>query len=174
MIGRLRCSQTTRLSMKKSLLLLCTLLITACQYDPHANLLTITKPNRDDIVGTYVTDRLDMPPGLTRTVDITVELHADGTFTATNVPPWKLDDPKDDFFSTLLSGTGRWELATMGQLDPGAHPLWGVYLRDGANRMAPAHLTGTEAPYGLIFELGDPDEGYAILLKRKLTPAAAE
>ena len=56
----------------------------------------------------------------------------------------------------------------MGQIDPGAHPIWGVYLRDTAQKMHPAHFTGKQPPYGLIFQIGDPDSGYAILMKKKL------
>ena len=52
-------------------------------------------------------------------------------------------------------------------VDPGAHPIWGVYLRDPADKMMPADFTGKKPPYGLIFQLGDPDSGYAILMKKK-------
>jgi len=130
--------------------------------------VTLTEPKPTDLVGVYVVDRFDLPPEVgTRYVDITLELHADGTFTATNVPPWVLDGPTENFFSTLISGSGKWEIATMGQLDPGAHPIWGVFLRDPANKMHPAECTGDQAPYGLMFELGNPDSGDAVLLKKK-------
>lgn len=149
-------------------ILLLFLAFAGCQYDPHAHLLTTNEPSREDVVGVYILDRFDMPPELAgKSTEIVVELRADGTFSATNVPPWELDTPKPSFFESLLSGTGHWEIGKMGQLDPGAHTIWGVYLRDPANKMMPAYFTGEKPPYGLIFELGDPDSGYAILMKKK-------
>src|SRR6266545_5092814 len=60
-----------------------------CQYDPHAHLLTIAKPSHKDLIGVYVVDRFDLPQIelAGRSAEITVELRADGTFLATNVPP---------------------------------------------------------------------------------------
>ena len=145
------------------------ILLAGCQYDPHGDLYLTTEPKAEDVVGTYVLERFDFPQKITiahRNVE--VELHADGTFTATNVPPWVLGEPDAPFFSTLLSGTGNWEKAKIGILDPGSHPMWGVYLRTPDNRIHPAHFTGKKPPYGLIFTLGDPDSGNAILLKRRL------
>lgn len=139
-----------------------------CQYDPHAHLLTTTEPAREDVVGVYVVDRFELPPELTgKSAEVVVEFRSDGTFLATNVPPRELDTPKPDFFESLLHGTGNWEIDKMGTLDPGARPIWGVYLRDPAGKMLPARFTGQKAPYGMIFQLGDPDSGYAILMKKK-------
>ena len=150
-------------------MLLCSLALEACRYAPHAHLLTITEPSRENVIGVYVADRFDLPPELVgKTAEITVELHRDGTFTATNVPPRSLYTPKPGFFESLLNREGdRWEIGTMGTLDPGAHPIWGVYLHDEFNRLMPASFTGQSPPYGLVFQLGDPDSGYAILLKKK-------
>ena len=164
-----------------TLLVLCVAL-GGCQYDPHAHLLTLTEPKPQEVVGTYIVDRFDFPPELAgESADITVELRVDGSFSATNVPPWQLELPGTGFSKTLLSGTGKWVIAKMGQLDPGAHPIYGIYLRNGPPRtspappgedplkglMAPADFTGEKPPYGLIFQIGDPDSGCAILLKRK-------
>lgn len=148
------------------------LLITAafvgCQHDPNAHLLTTAEPSRQDVVGVYVLDDFSMPSELSgKSAEIVVEIRPDGTFSATNVPPWELDTPKTDFFESLLSGTGRWEIGRMGTLDPGGHTIWGVYLRDPANKMHPANFTGKKAPYGLMFQLGDPDSGYVVLMKKK-------
>ncbi len=119
-------------------LLLLFLILVGCQYDPHAHLLTTAKPLRKDVIGVYVVDRFDLPPELAgKSEEIVVELRADGSFSATNVPPWRLDLPKTGFSDTLISGTGQWEIAKMGQLDPGAHTIWGVYLRNGPKRTSP-------------------------------------
>jgi hypothetical protein len=139
----------------------------SCQYDPHANLLTTSEPREEDVVGTYVLDRYDLPDSLTpKKPDTRVELRADGTFTAINVPPWKLGDPDVAFVSSFHSGEGKWDKSIMGTLDPGSKKIWGIYLRTGDSQFHPADFTGDKPPYGLIFTFGDPDSGNAILLKR--------
>lgn len=146
-----------------------------CQYDPHAHLYTTTEPKTEDVVGTYVLKDFHLPQyvGNARP-EVVVELRADGTFTATNVPSWQsgqLTMPGTNFFAALLSGTGKWEKDTLGTLNPGNKRIWGVYLRtpdDGTHpQFHPANFTGAKPPYGLIFTLGDPDLGYAVILKRK-------
>ncbi len=161
--------------MKKAIFVVCAALLTGCLFpsDPHADSLTTTKPNRSDIIGTYVVDKVYLPSELSdRKLDISIDLRADGTFSATNVPSWTTDATKANFFPTLLSGDGKWELRIVGSVNPGG-VVWGVELQDpteqkpDAQRMDSASCTGEKAPYGLIFTLGDPDEGNAILLKRK-------
>jgi len=143
------------------------ILLTGCQYDPHANLYTTSEPKAEDIIGTYVLDRLDLPMDTTKTqCDVMVELHTDGTFTATNIPPGKMEDPGTNFFSELVSGSGKWEKRTLGTLD-NSKRIWGIDLQTPDNRFHPASFTGDKPPYGLIFTLGDPDSGYGVLLKRK-------
>jgi hypothetical protein len=143
-------------------------LLAGCQYDPHAHLLTTTEPRPEDIVGTYVLDRFYLPDDvLIKDRNIKVDLRSDGTFTATNIPPWELKDPDNKFFSELLSGEGKWEKDVLGRLDPGSKEIWGIYLRSNHNKFHPAQLTGEKPPYGLIFTLGDPDSGNAILLKKE-------
>ncbi|CAF3357101.1 unnamed protein product [Rotaria sp. Silwood2] len=144
------------------------LVFTSCQYDPHGQLLTTVEPSAEDIVGTYVLDRCDLPKDIIiKKVDIKLVLHPDGSFTATNIPPWVLGEPGNNFFSELLSGEGKWVKAVMGTLDPGSRKIWGIYLRTSDDRFHPANFTGEESPYGLIFTLGDPDSGNAILLKKE-------
>ena len=99
---------------------LMSLLAISCQFDPHANLLATSEPREEDIVGTYVLDRYDLPDSLTlKKPDIRVELRADGTFTAVNVPPWKLGDPDLAFVSMFHSGEGKWEKSIMARLTQG-------------------------------------------------------
>lgn len=155
--------------MRTLLLAAISALLVGCQYDPHGNLYTTTEPHDGDIVGSYVLDRYDLPPEIViEHRDVEVELHADGTFSVKNVPPWELTTPtKETFFGGLLSGTGRWEKASIGTLDPGGKQMWGIYLRAPGDRFHPANFTGAKPPYGLIFTLGDPDSGHAVILKRK-------
>jgi len=85
LLGR---SQTaiTRLPMCMHLVLLA-LLFAGCQYDPHAHLYTTNEPKEQDAVGTSVLDDLHLPQECgTAHPDIAVELRADGTFIAINIP----------------------------------------------------------------------------------------
>ena len=163
-------------------LLVVSLGLVSCQYDPHAHLLTTKEPLREAIVGTYVVDRFELTPELSgKSAAIVIELRENGTFSAKNVPPWQGDLPQPDFFDTLITGTGQWEMKTMGLLQPGNLPIYGVYLRNGPKMtsptppgkdpfeglMSPAQLTGNKPPYGMIFQIGDPDSGYAILMKKE-------
>jgi len=154
--------------MRKILFGLVSIVLIGCQHDPHGKLYTTSEPKNGDIVGTYVLDRFDLPIDSSNVrCDVVVELHADGTFAATNVPPWKMEEVNTNFFSQLLNGNGKWEKDTLGTLDPGSKHIWGVYLRTPDNRFHPVKFTGNKPPYGLIFTLGDPDSGHAVLLKKK-------
>jgi hypothetical protein len=94
-------------------------------------------------------------------------LRADGTFEATNVPPRDVKFPGPDFLSTLVDGSGTWRVDVIGAVDDGwrTKKVWGVYLESSTARMAPAHLVGQRPPYGLIFSVGDPDSGEAMVLE---------
>jgi hypothetical protein len=142
------------------------LVLAGCQHDPHAHLYTTTEPKNEDVVGVYVLDQfhLSLEAG-TAHPDVKVELRADGTFTATNVPPSKIETIDKTFFHSLQSGSGKWEKAQTGMLD--SKTIWGVNLNTPDNRFYPASFTGDKPPYGMIFTLGDPDSGDAIILKRK-------
>jgi hypothetical protein len=97
-----------------------------------------------------------------------VRLNADGTFEAVNVPPWDVDTLGRDLVERLLSGSGTWRIDSVGAVDNGwsSRRVWGVYLDSPTVKLAPAHLTGQRSPYGLIFSLGDPDAGEALILSR--------
>jgi len=100
-----------------------------------------------------------------------VELASDGSFVAANVPPSSpLADVDGHIFSKLLGGSGRWRIDAVGGIDNGlAHEKthWGVYLDSPTANIRPAGLTGTKFPYGLVFNLGDPDSGKAMILERQ-------
>jgi hypothetical protein len=154
--------------MRLLMLVVATLVWTGCQYDPHANLYTTSEPKAADIVGTYVLETLHLPPAVgSAPKDVLVVLRGDGTFAATNVPPWVLDTPGTNFFTSLVTTTGKWEKGTLGTLDPGQRRIWGVQLHSSDPKIHPPYLTGDKPPYGLIFTLGDPDSGHAVILRRK-------
>lgn len=100
----------------------------------------------------------------------TVELLADGRFTANNVPPQSSETPDARLFKKLLSGSGNWRIDSVGGIDNGLgreQTHWGVYLESPMVHIEAAGLTGTKPPYGLIFTLGDPDSGQAMFFERR-------
>ncbi len=154
------------------LLFLTLLLLPGCQYDPYAYLFTTEKPKPADVVGRYtLTEQTVTTGGLTALhgKPCFVELLADGTFTAANVPPMKLDSPGEKFFDELLSGSGTWSIDSVGSIDDGRGSLkahWGIRLNSPKAEMQSAGFTEKKPPYGLIFTLGDPDSGTVMILKR--------
>jgi hypothetical protein len=162
-----------------SMMMLIMLLLTAgCEYDPNAESLTITEPDERDLVGVYEIDKIRLPAELADLkLDTRLELKANGTFTARNIPPSPLGEllPTVKFPSTLTSSSGIWSKRKCGYLDPGHHTIWGIYLADKHYTIANANgprtewlsvrCTGQSPPYGILFQLGDPDYGYAIHLK---------
>lgn len=154
-----------------ALLIGTTVCVAACQYDPHAHLYTRSRPPASDVAGVYrLTSETLLKSdlaGFDKRACL-VSLNADGTFEAVNVPPWDLDFPGSDFVERLLSGAGTWRIDAIGAVDNGwtSQHVWGVYLDSPTVKLAPAHLTGQKSPYGLIFSLGDPDGGEALILTR--------
>ncbi len=153
--------------------LLGTLMIAlGCQYDPHAHLYTTEKPSVEVLIGSYKLTRqtvikVEMPDLLKN--ECSVELRSDGSFSATNLPPWVDGFPSTNFFSTLLSGSGKWRVDSVGSIDHGGPPLkthWGIYFDGVSNKLEPAGLTGSNSPYGLVFTIGDPDSGQAMFFEK--------
>jgi hypothetical protein len=144
------------------IILFITLVMAGCQYDPHAHLYTTTEPKNEDVVGVYVLDQFHLSQEAgTAHSDVKVELRANGTFTATNVPPSKIETIDKTFFHSLQSGSGKWEKAETGTLAYSNKTTWGVNLNTPDNRFYPASFTGDKPPYGMIFTLGDPDSDSA-------------
>ncbi len=147
-------------------------LVIACQYDPHAHLYTTVKPAPSEVVGVYrlASETLlksDLS-GLRGRLSL-LRLDADGTFEATNLPRWDLHTPGTDFFDRLVSGSGSWRIGSVGAVDDGwnSKTVWGVYLDSSGAELAPAHLTGLRSPHGLLFSIGDPDAGEALIFSRE-------
>jgi hypothetical protein len=98
-----------------------------------------------------------------------VQLAADGTFTATNVPPFVFAAPPISSLTALVSGSGTWQLGGVGGVDNGwgKHKThWGVHLKSQGARLESLGFSGDKPPYGLIFTIGDPDSGTVMILER--------
>jgi len=158
--------------MRALLCLLGMVLLQGCQYDPYAHTFTTEKPQTNDVVGRYVLkDQTIVSGGLSAMQGRTcfVELAADGTFVATNLPPFVFGAPPITSLSSLVAGSGKWQLDSVGGVDSGTGNIkthWGVHLDSPSPQIQSPGFTGDKTPYGLIFTIGDPDSGTVMILER--------
>ena len=147
-------------------------LLLGCQYDPYAHTFTTEKPQTNDVVGRYVLNGQTIVSGGLSAMqgrNCFVELAADGTFVATNVPPFVFGAPPITSLSSLVSGAGTWRLESVGGVDSGTGNIkthWGVRLESQPIQFDAPGFTGDKPPYGLIFTIGDPDSGTVMILER--------
>jgi hypothetical protein len=150
--------------------LLALIIFQGCQYNPYASSFTTEKPQAADVVGVYeLKEQTVNRKGLAALNGklCSIDLRADGRFTARSVP-LMMDSPPADFFEKLVSTTGTWRIDPVGG---GGSPgrvwtHWGVYLVSKDMSLEPLGLTGKKSPYGLIITLGDPDSGTVMLFKK--------
>lgn len=169
-----------------SMLILLALLlaVAGCQQDSVDESLTLAEPDELDLIGAYEIDKIRLPAELAGLkLDTKLELKADGSFNARNIPPSSSGKllPTANFPQTLISVTGIWNKRKNGHHDPSQPAIWGIHLADrpytAANINVPRNewlsvrCTGQTPPYGILFQLGDPNHGYSIHLKRT-TPKA--
>jgi len=147
-----------------------------CQYNPYAHTFTTDKPRTEDVVGRYVLEWQTVVTGKTSTMQgkaCEVVLAADGTYSATNVPPFRFEGPGATLPNALVSGSGTWRIETVGTVDTGfgePKEYWGVRLGSLDNPLTFAAFTGRKPPYGMIFTIGDPDTGTVMRLRKNLEP----
>ena len=167
--------------MKDLLAIVLFLLLTACQYDPHAHTYTTHKPSIEEITGEYELSEIYMErysPGIRDKIKTLQEppfirITADGRFKAIRFPYFS--EVREGFeyrFENFRNVEGRWEIAVVGGIGDGSGTIKGHY----GIRLAglPVHLsslgfTGTKRIDGLILGFGDPDSGDAIMFKKKNT-----
>jgi hypothetical protein len=144
-------------------------LAAGCQYDPHAHCYTTTRPQAADVVGRYkLTSQTVTTGGLSvlhgKPCDI--ELRADGTFTAVNLPTDTHGSPGTDCFSTLVTGSGNWRIDVVSHGASYETEHWGIEFESPAVKIHSTNLAGQKPPYELIFTLGDPDSGDAMIFEK--------
>jgi len=158
--------------MRTLLCLAAVVLLQGCQYDPYAHIFTTEKPQTNAVVGRYLLkDQTVVSGGLSamRGRPCVVELAADGTFVATNVPAFVFGAPPITSLDSLVSGRGTWRLESVGGVDNGSGKIktcWGAHLDSQSPRIQSPGFTGDRSPYGLIFTIGDPDSGTVMILER--------
>jgi hypothetical protein len=155
------------------LLLLSVVLVLGCQYDPHTGRYTTAKPVAKSLAGRYVLSEQHLnseDAAALRGRECVIDLRADGTFSAMNVPIWELGPKSDRLADRLASSHGTWRIERVGQIDGGWFGVkdhWGVYFDSSPTMLEPVGLMGAKEPYGLIYTIGDPDSGEAIMLERE-------
>jgi hypothetical protein len=109
---------------------------------------TRTKPNAEEIAGTY----------LLKGQSCQLDLNPDGTFQVTNYPNWN------------ASARGRWEFVAAGTTySYGTTPqqMWGIQLKADGGEVDTLDLTGKAAPYGLVKLHAEADEGAQLTFEKK-------
>lgn len=155
-----------RLLLRGSWLLVLVVFLTpGCQHDPFAHFYTTEEPAQGDLLGAYrlTNARLDAADKKTLGAKTSVvELLADGSFRAENIPG------HSGF--ALMSGTGRWNIETVGSIDFGTSVKkhWGARLQFDNGDLTWVGFANAKAPYSLIFTIGDPDSGHVLILKTSL------
>jgi hypothetical protein len=109
------------------------ILLQGCQYAPYAHTFTTQQPQTNAVVGRYVLkDQTVASGGLSAMQGrpCIVELTVDGTFTATNIPPFVFGAPPISSLSSLVSGSGTWRLDSVGSVDSGSGKLktYGAFI----------------------------------------------
>ena len=155
------------------------LVLSGCQYDPHAHSYTTVRPQSGDIVGEYELKQIYMDryaTGIREQIQKlpsipTLRISPDGSFSASHFPYFsELRQGFEYRFEDFRSLEGRWEQASGGGISDGAGT---VRERQGLRLSGlPQHLgwpgfTGVEKVDGLIFGFGDPDSGDAIIFHKK-------
>ena len=142
--------------------------VTVACASPYAHLLTTQQPSAADLVGVYVyrlhslpdLDFKRLPGGPPR-----LELRADGTFAARNLPR---NGFASTTFTSVASPIGRWTIQTTGSVETwrGLKEVWGIGF-GGLDVLDPVSLSGDAPPYGIIAQFDDPDLGYVLMLRRE-------
>src|SRR5437867_4158599 len=148
-------------------LVLTSMLLSGCQFDPYAHEYTRAKPKEESLVGRYAAD--DESRNLFQRafkMDVgrcELDLMTDATFELRNVPDcWR----RPDCSGKVETAAGTWKLCQI-------HEWWSLVLRtqriDGlaVDWGSEAMLRGEDVPYLIHFIIGDPDSGRGLALERK-------
>jgi hypothetical protein len=129
---------------------------------------TRRQPSKADLIGKWVPTpkslrEMKERDGLTISKH-ELDLHADGSFSATNMSDW-WGDFGGESRMILQSGLGAWDTWDIQSVNDG-FTVWVINL-DFLNRhRVPLHLRRQNPPYLIYIYVGDPDSGGAILLER--------
>tara|TARA_B110000305_G_scaffold237761_1_gene301761 strand:- start:146 stop:670 length:525 start_codon:yes stop_codon:yes gene_type:complete len=170
--------------MKFLLIITCSIFITSCQYNPHADKFLTVEPNVSEVVGIYELQEayVDMVnPSLNDRILSTspkpiITLRADGTATLKQFPFFEeLDTGFDYAFKGFEDINAHWKISAVGSVSFGADDTKTVYgvlftLPDGGVLFDSPTLTGNTTVDGLIFTLYDGDQGQILGYQKSKLP----
>jgi hypothetical protein len=136
-----------------------------CPYSPFAGDLTVEKPNSADIVGKYRLTGQNLA-GYGSDAEALqgkqpeIVINADGSCLVTDFPVWK-NSNSTYVITEWRSFEGKWTIHTVGSVrkDGKTCSNWGIGCGNRTQGIGTGELTGTKAPYGILFIYGDPDSG---------------
>jgi hypothetical protein len=148
------------------------IILAGCQRSPFADQYTTSRPREEDVTGQYVFSRDTVTWGKSAAIkNCRIELRADRTFIATNVPRAEFPGRGSDYLGDLINASGTWRIDNVGGGEDWRGKVvthWGIsFEATSANvNVQDAGFTGHKPPYGLIFSFDDPDSGLAVFLRK--------
>ncbi|MCW1884371.1 hypothetical protein OKA04_06480 [Luteolibacter flavescens] len=156
------------------------LLLAACQYNPHAHRFSKRQPTVEEAAGTYVlTEALvdTVKTGLSAEIKdyaatSRIILRHDGSAKFVRFPDFSRADDFTYSYKGPKDFEGRWSIVASGTVSSGGDDSQTVYgidfsFADGRKLFESPTFTGSSAVDGVIFTLGDPDMGEILGFKKQ-------
>jgi hypothetical protein len=124
-------------------------------YEPQ---FTMAQPQASNVVGCYTLKWKSV-----------LNLAADGTFTATNVPPFVLPAPGSSTLSCLVTGSGTWrveEIPPVRKAESSPQSRWGIALDSQGTAIRSPALIGNP-PYALLFTCEESPHNETVMIFQK-------
>lgn len=147
---------------------------TNCQYDPYAHKYTTSEPKNEKLIGIYYLEKKssiynipEFKNSLKSNFNVPqIEIKNNGTYSAKNFPVFKNWNP---VFTKLITISGKWNKSIVGTVNLGNEDkrCWGINLKGLEQEFQRISLMNNKSPYEIIFGYGDPDEGNAIIFRKK-------
>ena len=153
-------------------LVIACVILAGCQRDPFSDQYTTSRPREEEVIGQYTFSRDTVTWGKSAAIkSCRLELSADGTFVATNLPRAEFPGRGSDYLGDVVNASGKWRIDSVGGGEDWRGRIlthWGLYFdATSANlNIQRAGFTGHKPPYGLIFSFDDPDRGMAVFLRK--------
>lgn len=181
MSGTLGSSAIATSRFWNTLIFLMLILAVGCQYNPFAHRFMTREPTTAEAAGTYDLAEVFVDiieAGLSEKirnskVKSSILLHVDGTASLVNFPFFEEGTNAFDYrFDGVKTINGRWAITSAGSVSSGGDDIKTVYgikfsFTDSRELFDQPTLTGRDSVDGMIFTLGDGDEGQILGFKKR-------